>query len=244
MYSQQDVIKAEKARALQQSIGRPSLHDFIKIVENKMIPNCPVTKDDILAAEHIFGPDLGILKGKTTRQPAPVVDFTLIPVPENIMQRYQNVTLGIDVMHVNGLPFLVTTSLHIKFGTAEYLVNQKKTTLVEAIHHVVLLYCARGFKVVIILDDRQFVAVENAITAMQVTPNFTSRDEHVGCIERFIRTLKERIRADYTMCPFEVLPPLMIIELVYCNVFWLNMFPPKDGQSVTHAWSTYHHHWF
>jgi len=42
--------------------------DFIHLVDNNLLSNCPVTKMDILAAEHIFGPDLGSLKGKTTQE--------------------------------------------------------------------------------------------------------------------------------------------------------------------------------
>jgi len=38
--------------------------DYIKYVKDGMIPNCPITKEDILHAEDILGPNLGSLKGK------------------------------------------------------------------------------------------------------------------------------------------------------------------------------------
>ena len=66
-YTRAEVSRAEQARALQIKIGRPSTSSFIHIVNNNLLPNCPVTKRDILAAEDIFGPDVGSLKGKTVR---------------------------------------------------------------------------------------------------------------------------------------------------------------------------------
>jgi len=58
---------ARKARLLQSTIGRPSTEDFIRKVEGNMIPNCNITRDNIIRAEDIFGPNLGSLKGKMTR---------------------------------------------------------------------------------------------------------------------------------------------------------------------------------
>jgi hypothetical protein len=64
-YTNEDYLKAVCARELQIKIGHPSTKNFIRIVTSNQLPNCPVTKADILAAEHIFGPDVGSLKGKT-----------------------------------------------------------------------------------------------------------------------------------------------------------------------------------
>ena len=232
-YSAKDIARAKGVRALQQSIGRPHLADFLSILDNKLIQNCPYTRADALAAEDIFGPDLGILKGKTPRRASPQVEVTLHPVPQDILQRYKCVTLGMDVMRVNGLPFLVTISEHIKFGTAEFLADQSKVTLVTALQHVITVYSARGFRPMIVLADGQFAPLEHDVRLLKLTPNFTSRDEHVGIIERFIRTLKDRSRGDMTTTPFELMPKAMVIELVYRCVFWLNLFPPKDGLSKT-----------
>jgi hypothetical protein len=63
-YTNEDDLNAMKAGQLQIQIGRPSTADFIRIVTRNQLPNCPITKADMLAADHIFGPDVGSLKGK------------------------------------------------------------------------------------------------------------------------------------------------------------------------------------
>jgi len=65
-YTVREYSNAKKARELQNIIGRPSIQDLIKYVDKNLIPNYPVTRQDILRADDIFGPDIGSLKGKTT----------------------------------------------------------------------------------------------------------------------------------------------------------------------------------
>ena len=104
-YTNAEVSRAYVARKLQTSIGRPSTRTFIHIVNNNLLPNCPVTKRDIMAAEDIFGPDLGSLKGKTTRRAPHKVntDITYTTLPKQVHERYKEVTICGDVMHVNGI---------------------------------------------------------------------------------------------------------------------------------------------
>ena len=68
---------------------------------------------------------------------------------------------------------------------------------------------------------------------LKANMNIVSRDEHVPEIERYIRTVKERVRGTYGVLPFASLPTRMIIELVYNSIFWLNAFPFEDGVSST-----------
>ena len=58
-------------------------------------------------------------------------------------------------------------------------------------------------------------------------------NEHVGEIEQYIRTAKERCRNACTVLPFKRLPAWMVIELVRRMVFWLNAFPHQNGVSDT-----------
>ena len=55
-------------------VGRLSDKDLIKILKTNSLLNCPVTPRDVIFANKLFGPDVGALKGKTTRRGPPIVD--------------------------------------------------------------------------------------------------------------------------------------------------------------------------
>jgi hypothetical protein len=66
--------RAKRARQLYHTLGSPSIKDFKGIVRMNCIRDNPVTTEDIEIAETIFGPDIGVLKGKSTHhRPTPVV---------------------------------------------------------------------------------------------------------------------------------------------------------------------------
>ena len=65
-YTNNDYLHAKRAQELQIKIGRPSTKDYLQILNTNALLNCPVTTHDILAAEDIFGQDIGSLKEKTT----------------------------------------------------------------------------------------------------------------------------------------------------------------------------------
>ena len=105
--------------------------DFIRYVASSQIPNCPVIVQDIKNAEFVWGPELGCLKGKTARQTSPKIRLENISIPMQIMQQYRNITLSVDVMKVTGIPFLMTISRHIKFGSAGKLDNMKNSHIIK-----------------------------------------------------------------------------------------------------------------
>lgn len=56
----------------------PSLHNFKAIIRMNAIRNNLVTFEDVQLAEHIFGLDIGSIKGKGAREKTkPVVSITL-----------------------------------------------------------------------------------------------------------------------------------------------------------------------
>ena len=57
----------------------------------------------------------------------------MVPIPATIMDHYRKVVLHVDVMKVNKIPFLVTISRAIKFGTVEFLKNAKIETIMDNI---------------------------------------------------------------------------------------------------------------
>jgi len=85
-YTVKQYSNARKARSIQDIIGCPNTLDYIKYVEQGPIPNCPITKEDIIRAEDILGPNLGSLKGKTTRKtPERVMLHSLDNLPNELL---------------------------------------------------------------------------------------------------------------------------------------------------------------
>jgi len=136
-------------------------------------------------------------------------------------------------MAINKIPFVITVSRHIHFGTAELICNKSNKTIMMSIQQVIRAYHARGFKVRNILRDGGFECTRNDLADMGITLNVASRNEHVPEVERYIRTIKESVRAIASVLPFRQYPLRLIAEMVYNAVFWLNTFPHNDGVHAT-----------
>jgi hypothetical protein len=121
--------RAVMARKLQNFIMCPASRKYKEDVIIDYVCDAPVTKANIAAAEDIFGPNFGSLKGKTVRRPNEHVAAGIDPVPAAVMKMHAQVTLAIiDVMFINKVAFYVTKSCELQFTTIESLPNcQVKT---------------------------------------------------------------------------------------------------------------------
>ncbi len=129
------------------------------------------------------------------------------------------------------MPFLVTISRAIKFGTVAWLKNGKTDTILTHIKDVHSIYIKRGFLLEIVEADGQFEPLRGELSEIGITLNRCSREEHVPVAERRIRTLKERCRCIFNTLPFTKLPAMLVVQMVSTCNFWLNVYPPKDGVS-------------
>ena len=148
--------------------------------------------------EDIFGPDVhSLLKGKTVCQTEPHVASLVTAVPADILSLYHSVTLCMDIMFMNKLPFFITISRNLKFGMAELLLNrQEDSTVAKTLTAVMHLYGSHGFLVQMIHADSKFEALHAPLTS--AGSNVCLNNEHVPEVKWFIRMLKEQF------CPFPV----------------------------------------
>jgi hypothetical protein len=230
LFTRREIEGADKARTLYQQLGRPSERFFQKILSQRLINNCPITADDAKRALAIYGPDLATLKGKTTRKNGEhIPGANPIPLPDYIVEHHADVTLCIDIFFVQGQRFFHTISRKIKFRTVNPVTSLTKATLIENTMAVINAHRQRGFNVSTIHADGAFECMREAVAPTIL--NINAADEHVGEVERSIRTIKERVRAALHGLPYKRLPKEMIKGAVRFAVKALNQFPAEDGIS-------------
>jgi hypothetical protein len=165
-----------------------------------VIGNNPFTRRDIRIAKKIFGPDVPAMKGKAVKRKRKMPrEDNISDIPPNIIKEYSKVNLSIDVMHVNGIKFLISHSKHIGL-LQTYCVVRKNNweTILECILKMVQSYKSKGvFDVVTIEADGAFESIKHVLQdkPYQIMLSTCDADRHFETVERQIRFLKERIRA-------------------------------------------------
>jgi Reverse transcriptase (RNA-dependent DNA polymerase) len=208
----------------------PGARQMQDIVRQNLLPNCPVGTADIAAAQDIYGPNVASIRGKTVHRSNSHIQTGVDEVPPEIMSVHREVTLAVDIMFINAIPFMVTVSRKLKFGTVHNIPDRQIPTILKSIREVISIYTARGFRVTTILADPEFSPIEHSIPGTLV--DCCGENEHVPEVERYIRFIKDRVRSCNNNLPFARIPRIMLIHMVKNAVFWLNSFPAPDGVSA------------
>ena len=132
-----------------------------------------------MAATDIFRPNLGSLKGKTVHRLNPHVKTGTAGVPMEILSIHHDITLAIDIMFINKILFLFTTSQNLKFGTVEALNNWQIPTMTDKLKSIIKLYEHHGFRVMVILADPEFEPLRPWFPML----NSCGADEHIPNVE-------------------------------------------------------------
>ncbi len=221
-FTKREVGEARRACKVQGMLGHPTDHDFMGMVHGGMISNCPVTPTAVQNSHQIFGPDLAGVRGRTVHRPPDSVTTNYVQIPRVILEQHQLVTLVVDVMFVNGVPFLVSVVRCLNLVTTEFTPSHREKQLAVGITRMMDLYACGGFQVGTVLMDNEFEKLRNL--TLILTVNTTAAKEHVPEVERKITLIKEQGRGILNTLLFKRMPRRMLIELVYHVVLWLNAF--------------------
>ena len=94
----------------------------------------PILQEDIRMAKDIYRPSIPHLKGKIVRRKIQHVEHVKIKsVPQTIIDKYNEVTIFCELMHINRIIFLDTISRHIIFATGNMTKNRKIENISEGI---------------------------------------------------------------------------------------------------------------
>jgi hypothetical protein len=176
-------------------IGCPSIENFKAILRQNVIKNCPVTIEDVNIAERIFGPDIGTLKGKSTRKKPTPVKSDLIEIPLELKQLHQDLTFCMDILFINGMPMLTGIDRTIRFRVLIALDSRSESEICRGIDSIFRLYSKAGFKITRIHCDQEFRGMIDKVSDdLDIEMNYATKGEHVPEAERNNRTIQERIR--------------------------------------------------
>ena len=157
LYTKDEILRADKARKYQGLIAWPSTSTFKKYVSDNYINNCDVTVDDIERGILIYGEPLPLLKGKMKRiSPRKHPKLTKRPLPFIIAETHRDLNLYVDIMYVNGLPFLISKSGKIIFLASTFLKSRSAKNLLNAISRHCNKYENRGFKITDVHGNNEF----------------------------------------------------------------------------------------
>ena len=229
-FSTRDQQRANRVRRFQHVAAHPSDDTIIYSAMTNGIKNSPITRRDVKMALNMLGRSKYAVEGKTVRRQPNAVVTESMTVPTTILDYYVDVSLSVDIMHVNKVPFLISISQHIHYGTIRALDSMKIPILEEEIKRIIRMYSVRGFNIKYILVDIQFKAIKDRGNLNAIV-NVVGKGEHAPAIERFIRVIKERCRCYYAMLPFDNLPRIMVIHLLVTVMFYINAFIWRKGVS-------------
>jgi hypothetical protein len=212
-------------------LGHPTNRNFLGMVRGSMISNCPMSAKPVTNAHLIFGPDLTGVREGTVSRPPESVTTDYVQILQAILERHQFVTLAVDVMFVNGVPFLVSIARGLNLVTAKFMPAHTAKQLAAGITQMIDLYTWGGFQVGTALMDNKFENLQNLVPILAI--NIMAAKEHLPEVECKIRLIKEQERGILNTLPFKKMPRIMLIKLIYHVMLWLNTFLTKTGVSET-----------
>ena len=160
---------------------RPGLQEMTSTVI-KHLHGYPVARADILAADTIYGPNLGSLKGKTSFMTVLPACHHIDHLSDQIVCIAHNVHISMDILFVNNIPFLLTKSKGIHYGAINFLSLSQLDVVAKILKQIVCQYCSRGLTVLVIHADPEFKALEDVFTMLETV----DQDDHIFDIERFV----------------------------------------------------------
>jgi len=191
--------------------------------------HCPYTRQDLKNLRAFRGGCIHCMAGKTTAEP--VSDQSMSPPPP-----YMGHTLHQDIVFVSKSPYLLTTEGLFGYCTVIPLKSKHTQHVVEATKTVIAHFASKDKKVQVIRSDNEavFRACIVALNKEGVDVQFSSPGTHESRIERVVRVVRERIRAELSaLHNMYKLPPALYPYLFTDIVNVGNLMPNKKTRGTT-----------
>ena len=150
----------------------------------------------------------------------------MVSIPHELHDTQCDVCLYIDIMYVNGMPFLTTISKYIKYCTAMWVADCTAPTITSLVESILKLYQQASFQVPEVCANHEFKPVLQLLqdSGGSFMTNLANTQEHVPVAEHNNCVLKECICTTYHGIPYKMLPRTVICYMVMETAAKLNYF--------------------
>ncbi len=153
-----------------------------------MIKNCPIINKDVSNTKQIYSPDLQGIRCNTTRTRLDAIRTDYVSVSRDLISWNKQICLAANIIFVDSIPFLVTTSRNIQYITMEHIPNQTLSQLKQPLTCVIQLHGRVGFVAQTILVNGQFERLKGHLS--NVVMNTTANSEHVREVKSCLQVIK------------------------------------------------------
>lgn len=223
MYTNQEVIRARRAREIVRILGFPADGGLSYDIKNGGMLNNPVTTRDLVIASELFGKDVASMKGKATVPPAMIESYMEVEKSSTIDQSMYS-----DIMEIENNKFIISVLKPMGLVLINHIQQRTARVAEETLLNQIQTVQNKGFRIIKVTLDpaSEFVSVSrfdlDGVPVTLVGPN-----AHVHMVERQIRTIKERVRAVIYSLEWK-LPYSLIKFVVYFCVIRLNQIARRS----------------
>lgn len=187
-YTRREIRKALKAREYLKNSDYMSAGQLINCINRGKIKNCEVSAQDVLRSIDIWGKDLGNLKGKTTARKLRGVENTKL---ERTLSVAANQDMHIDLMFVNGVPYMIALFQPLDLAVAKRLKAQNELEQWRVLQLLMRHVTKGGVKIWRIRCDGESAIHSDYIIRKLPDGVILDHTVVVADLERKIRTVKE-----------------------------------------------------
>lgn len=227
-YSRAEVARADEAREMMRRLGHCSAGDCVRLLQRGGITRCPVTSADIHRAEAIYGPSVPHVKGSTVKRAAGGV----VRLEPAAIERV-DLELHCDVFEISQQPYLLTVAKPITLLLVSPLKGKiTHNQLGAAISDHVNLLTSYGWRTSKAYVDAAGPMLRIGRMCNGVKLIASAGGSHVPVAERYIRFVKEKVRAAVAALMFPLTDKLMI-ECVRSTISCYNWLLLAMGTQIS-----------
>ena len=146
---------------------------------------------------------------------------------------YGSLELHIEGHAIRHKPPLHPKTNKVNFLTAQCCASRSLRTIMTVLEKVVSKHTCRSFNLCDFYGDDEFDKEALRHFLNPALLRIYGREEHVGSIERSVRTVKERFKSTCSNVPYRNFAILMVMSLVEGIIEVLNALPSKNSVLFT-----------